>query len=158
MAPGDLAGYTAVERKPVATTFRGLKIYSMPPASSGGVALIETLGVLGARIPAATDLSGPAYQHVLVEAFKHGFADRARYLGDTDFVTVDVAHLTDPAYHAELARRIKPDGVLPRDAYGSLGPAKAPPKDGGTTHLSVIDADGNAVALTSTINLSSAPT
>ena len=81
------------------------------------------------------------------------FADRARYLGDTDFVPVDVAHLTAPAYHAELARRIKPGAVLPRDAYGTLGPPPAPRKDGGTTHLSVIDAEGNAVALTTTVNL-----
>jgi gamma-glutamyltranspeptidase/glutathione hydrolase len=158
MELADLTGYAPVERKPVSTVFRGLTIQAMPPPSSGGVALIETLGVLGARFPGATELpsdgrDGPAYQHVLVEAFKHGFADRARYLGDTDFVTVDVAHLTDPTYHVELARRIKPAAVLPRDAYGTLGPAKAPPRDGGTTHFSVIDADGNAVALTSTINL-----
>jgi gamma-glutamyltranspeptidase/glutathione hydrolase len=158
MTLGDLTAYTAVERKPVSTLFRGLTVHSMPPASSGGVALIETLGILGARFPTAADLptdgrAGATYQHVLVEAFKHGFADRARYLGDTDFVTVDVAHLTDPTYHAALAGRIKPSGVLPRDGYGTLGPAKAPPRDGGTTHFSVIDADGNAVALTSTINL-----
>jgi gamma-glutamyltranspeptidase/glutathione hydrolase len=91
--------------------------------------------------------------HVLAEAFKHAFADRARFLGDTDFVPVDVGHLTAPAYHAELARRIKPGAVLPRDAYGTLGPPPEPRKDAGTTHFSVIDADGNAVALTSTVNL-----
>jgi len=159
METTDLVAYTAVERKPISTMYRGLTIYAMPPASSGGIALVETIGVLGARFPKVTDLpvdggrGGPTYQHVLVEAFKHGFADRARYLGDTDFVTVDVAHLTDPTYHAELARRIKPNGVLPRDAYGTLGAPKAPPKDGGTAHLSVIDAQGNAVSLTSTVNL-----
>ncbi|HEV3031729.1 MAG TPA: gamma-glutamyltransferase, partial [Polyangia bacterium] len=88
------------------------------------------------------------------EAFKHAFADRARFLGDPDFVTVDVAKLTSAAYAAELAKRIKPDAVLPTDAYGSLGAPAAPPKDGGTTHLAVIDAAGNAVSLTTTINLS----
>jgi gamma-glutamyltranspeptidase/glutathione hydrolase len=159
MTVADLGGYTVVERKPVATAYRGLTIYSMPPASSGGVALIETLGILGARFPVAADLppdgrSGPAYLHVLVEAFKHGFADRARFLGDTDFVPVDIAHLTDPAYHRALAARINPAGVLPHDAYGTPAPPRAPPRDGGTTHFNVIDADGNAVALTSTINLS----
>ena len=91
--------------------------------------------------------------HVLAEAFKHAFADRARFLGDTDFVAVDVAHLMAPGYHAELARRIKPGAVLPRDAYGTQGPPPEPRKDAGTTHLSVIDAEGNAVALTTTINL-----
>jgi gamma-glutamyltranspeptidase/glutathione hydrolase len=158
MTATDLAGYAVVERKPVATAYRGLTIYSMPPASSGGVALIETLGILGARFPIAADLppdgrGGPTYLHVLVEAFKHAFADRARFLGDTDFVPVDLAHLTDPAYHRALAARIRPAGVLPQDAYGTLAPPKAPPRDGGTTHFNVIDADGNAVALTSTINL-----
>src|SRR4029453_17209425 len=94
-----------------------------------------------------------AQLHVLAEAFKHAFADRARYLGDTDFVPVDLPHLTSPAYHAELARRIKPGAVLPRDAYGTLGAPPAPRKDAGTSHLSVIDAEGNAVALTTTVNL-----
>ena len=88
--------------------YRGLRVLSMPPSSSGGVALIETLGILAARYPAgiaaAGETRGSAAQlHVLAEAFKHAFADRARYLGDTDFVTVDLAHLTSPAYHAELA-------------------------------------------------------
>ena len=158
MDAADLAGYTATDRTPLSTDYRGLRVYSMPPSSSGGVALIETLGILAAHYPTEADLQrdgreSSAYLHVLAEAFKHGFADRARFLGDTDFVSVDLAHLTSPAYQAELARRIKPDAVLPRDAYGTLGSPPAPRRDGGTTHLSVIDADGNAVALTSTVNL-----
>jgi len=158
LAEEDLGHYVTVDRKPVETTYRGLRVLSMPPSSSGGVALIETLGILAARYPAgmaaAGETRGSAAQlHVLTEAFKHAFADRARYLGDTDFVPVDLPHLTNPAYHAELARRIKPGAVLPRDAYGTLGPPPAPRKDGGTSHLSVIDAEGNAVALTTTVNL-----
>jgi gamma-glutamyltranspeptidase/glutathione hydrolase len=154
----DLAGYTVTPRTPLATDYRGLRVYSMPPSSSGGVVLIETLGIIAAHYPtdAALQRDGrgsSAYLHVVSEALKHGFADRARFLGDTDFVTVDLPHLTSPAYHAELARRIKPDAVLPRDAYGTLGAPPAQHKDGGTTHLSVIDADGNAVALTTTVNL-----
>ena len=154
----DLAGYAATDRTPLATGYRGLRVYTMPPPSSGGVAMIEALGVLAARYPADADLQrdgrgSSAYLHVLAEALKHGFADRARYLGDTDFVSVDLPHLTDPAYHAALARRIKPDAVLPRDGYGTLGAPPAQHRDGGTTHLSVIDADGNAVALTTTVNL-----
>jgi gamma-glutamyltranspeptidase / glutathione hydrolase len=154
----DLASYKTVDRTPIETRYRGLRVASMPPSSSGGLALIETLGILAARYPAgpaaAGETRGSAAQlHVLAEAFKHAFADRARYLGDTDFVTVDVAQLASPGYHAELARRIKPGAVLPRDAYGTLGPPPAPRKDAGTSHLSVIDADGNAVALTTTINL-----
>ncbi len=158
MAADDLAGYTATARTPLDVSYRGLRIYTMPPPSSGGVAMIEALGVMAAHYPADADLKrdgrgSSAYLHVLAEALKHGFADRARYLGDTDFVSVDLPHLTDPAYHAELARRIKPDAVLPRDAYGTLGAPPAQHRDGGTTHLSVIDAEGNAVALTSTVNL-----
>ncbi len=154
----DLARYTTVDRTPLETSYRGLRVLSMPPSSSGGVALIETLGILAARYPTGIDpvrepRGSAAQLHVLAEAFKHAFADRARYLGDTDFVAVDVPHLTSPAYHAELARRIKPGAVLPRDAYGTLGPPPAPRKDAGTTHLSVIDAHGNAVALTTTVNL-----
>jgi gamma-glutamyltranspeptidase / glutathione hydrolase len=158
LSAADLAGYTATERTPLVGEYRGLHIYSMPPSSSGGVVLLETLGILATHYPTEAELQrdgrgSSAYWHVLAEAFKHGFADRARFLGDTDFVSVDLPHLTSAAYHAELARRIKPDAVLPRDAYGTLGPPPAQHKDGGTTHLSVIDAEGNAVALTTTVNL-----
>ncbi len=154
----DLAGYTATDRTPLAADYRGLRVYSMPPSSSGGVVLMETLGILATHYPTAADLQrdgrgSSAYLHVLSEALKHGFADRARFMGDTDFVSVDLPHLTSPAYHAELARRIKPDAVLPRDAYGTLGAPPAQHRDGGTTHLSIIDAEGNAVALTTTVNL-----
>jgi gamma-glutamyltranspeptidase/glutathione hydrolase len=153
----DLAGYAAIERTPLSADYHGLRVYSMPPSSSGGVALIETLGILAATYPTEADLpsegrGSSAYLHILAEALKHAFADRARFLGDTDFVSVDLAHLTSAAYHAELARRIKPGAVLPRDAYGTLGTPEQH-RDGGTTHLSVIDADGNAVALTTTVNL-----
>jgi gamma-glutamyltranspeptidase/glutathione hydrolase len=159
MTAADLAGYTVTERAPLEMNHRGLRVLTMPPPSSGGVALIETLGILDARYPTLLDLpkdgaASPAYLHTLAEAFKHAFADRARFLGDPDFVTVDVAKLTSPAYAAELAKRIKPGGVLPSDAYGSLGGPAIPPKDGGTTHLAVIDAAGNAVSLTTTVNLS----
>jgi len=154
----DLKNYATVDRTPLETSYRGLRVASMPPSSSGGVALIETLGILETRYPSgmapARETRGSAAQlHVLAEAFKHAFADRARYLGDTDFVSVDVPHFTDHRYHAELAARIKPGAVLARDAYGTPGPPPAPRKDAGTTHLSVIDAEGNAVALTTTVNL-----
>jgi gamma-glutamyltranspeptidase/glutathione hydrolase len=159
MTAEDLASYAPVERVPLEAAHRGLRVLTMPPPSSGGVALIETLGILDARWPTLADLpkegaSSPAYLHTLAEAFKHAFADRARYLGDPDFVSVDVPKLTSTAYAATLAKRITPGGVLPSDAYGSLGPPVAPPKDGGTTHLAVIDAAGNAVSLTTTVNLS----
>jgi gamma-glutamyltranspeptidase / glutathione hydrolase len=154
----DLAAYTATDRAPLEASYRGLRVFSMPPSSSGGVVLIETLGILSARFPDAAALTrlgrnSSAYLHVLAEAFKHGFADRARLLGDSDFVSVDLPRLTSPAYHRELAARIKDDGVLLRDAYGMAGGPAAAHKDSGTTHLCVIDAEGNAVSLTTTVNL-----
>ena len=158
MTADDLRTYAAVERTPLATTYRGLRVLGMPPPSSGGTVLIETLGILAARYPDGAALTklgrnSAAYLHLLAEAFKHGFADRARFLGDPDFVSIDVAHLTDPAYHRALAARITDGGVLPLDRYGTPDAHPADHRDGGTTHLAVIDAEGNAVSLTTTINL-----
>jgi gamma-glutamyltranspeptidase/glutathione hydrolase len=158
MTAEDLTAYTSTDRAPLEGAYRGLRVFSMPPSSSGGVVLIETLGILSARYPGAAALAklgrnSSAYVHVLAEAFKHGFADRARQLGDTDFVTVDLAHLSSAAYHRELAARIKDDGVQPRDSYGMPGGPPALHRDSGTTHLCVIDAEGNAVSLTTTVNL-----
>jgi gamma-glutamyltranspeptidase/glutathione hydrolase len=154
----DLTGYATAERKPVEVTYRGLKVLSMPPPSSGGPALAETLGILAARFPDGADFTklgrgSSAHLHVLGEAMKHAFADRARHLGDPDFVKVPLDRLLAPEYHAELARRIKDGAVLASNAYGSPEAPADLHRDGGTAHLSVIDAEGNAVALTTTINL-----
>jgi gamma-glutamyltranspeptidase/glutathione hydrolase len=89
---------------------------------------------------------------LIAEALKHAFADRSRFLGDPDFVEVPTAHLIDKAYAAELDARVRPDGVLPLEAYGTSAPPGGAPRGGGTSHLSVIDADGNACALSTTIN------
>ena len=126
----DLASYATVDRTPIETRYRGLRVASMPPSSSGGLALIEALGIMAARYPsgpaAAGETRGSAAQlHVLAQAFKHAFADRARYLGDTDFVTVDVAHLASPGYHAELARRINRARCCRATRTGRWGPARA---------------------------------
>jgi gamma-glutamyltranspeptidase/glutathione hydrolase len=153
----DLAGYATVERTPLETKLVGRRIVTMPPPSAGGVILVEALGVLSHRIatrPPDWQPQSPAYLHVVTEALKHGFADRARYLGDPDFVTLPLDHLLDPAYHDELSARIRPDQVLDHDAYGTKSalPAQGA-RDGGTAHISVVDQEGNAVALTTTINL-----
>ncbi len=152
----DLAAYAPVERTPLHTTYRGLRVYSMPPPSSGGVVITQALAILAQRLadpPRGPGRFSSAYLHVVAEALKHGFADRARHLGDADLVSIPMDKLLDPAYHRELAARIKDDGVLPAERYGLPGP-DAPRRDGGTAHLSVMDAEGNAVALTTTINLS----
>ncbi len=150
----DLRDYAPSDRTPLAIDYRGRKVFSMPPPSSGGIVIAEALGVLAARAPDLKALghNSSGYLHLLAEALKHGFADRARHLGDTDFVEVPTAKLLDPAYHKELAGRVG-DAVRAPHEYGFGGTVPAPPKDGGTAHLSVIDAEGNAVALTTTINL-----
>jgi gamma-glutamyltranspeptidase/glutathione hydrolase len=158
MTEADLAGYRVKERTPLSVSFRDKEVWVMPPPSSGGIALAETLGILSARYPTAEalppgGLGSSAYLQILAEAEKHAFADRARHLGDPDFVDVPSALLLDGSYHRELAKRIKDDGVLPPEQYGTGGPVLRPPRDGGTAHLSVVDAEGNAVALTTTVNL-----
>jgi gamma-glutamyltranspeptidase / glutathione hydrolase len=158
LSAADLESYRVSERTPVETRYRGLRVVSMPPPSSGGVALAETLGILAARYPDARDLTklgrgSSGYLHALAEAMKHAFADRARHLGDSDFVKVPLDRLLAPSYHAELARRIKDGAVLPHASYGTPDAPADLHRDGGTSHLSVIDAEGNAVALTTTVNL-----
>jgi gamma-glutamyltranspeptidase/glutathione hydrolase len=154
----DLDTYAPVERTPIEVRYRGLRVLSMPPPSSGGVALAETLGILAAKYPDAAELEklgrgSSGYLHVLAEAMKHAFADRARHLGDPDFVKMPTERLLSGTYHAELARRIAEGSVRPSDSYGTPDAPADLHRDGGTTHVSVVDAEGNAVALTSTINL-----
>jgi gamma-glutamyltranspeptidase / glutathione hydrolase len=155
LSAADLEKYAVVEREPIATDYRGFQVLSMPPPSSGGIVVSEALGILSQRIPdpIAAGRGSSAYLHLLAEALKHGFADRARLMGDADFVNIPLSRLLDPEYHRTLAARIDAEKVLPSDRYG-MGASTAPaPKPGGTAHLSVIDAEGNAVALTTTVNL-----
>ena len=153
----DLAGYAPLERQPLATDFLGHRVLAMPPPSAGGTIMVEVLGILANRAAEWQGQASPAsptYLHELAEALKHGFADRARFLGDPAFVRVPLEHLLDARYHQELARRIQTMRVLAHDAYGTA--AKRPTeaaRDGGTAHVSVVDQAGNAVALTTTINL-----
>jgi len=152
----DLARYSPVERAPLSTTFRGRRVFALPPPSAGGVVMFEVLGMLSERMKSWNPggPQDPAYLHVLVESLKHGFADRSRFLGDPAFVSVPLSHLLDASYHRELQARIRPDATLAPDRYGSAGPsAPAPARDAGTAHISVVDSEGNAVALTTTINL-----
>ncbi|MCC6748543.1 MAG: gamma-glutamyltransferase [Deltaproteobacteria bacterium] len=147
----DLASYKVVERAPLRVTYRGHEVFTMPPPSSGGVALVQVLGMLGRRPLAPLGHNSSRYLHRVAEALKHAFADRARFLGDTDFVKVPVERLTSPALAAELERRLG-ERVLAPNRYGSAPSPVAPPSDGGTSHVSVIDGRGMAVALTTTIN------
>ena len=151
----DLAAMAPVVREPLRSVLGERTILTMPPPSSGGVALLETLNVLSALDGLHPDAGlgklaadSPLYLHVLAESFKHAFADRAAYLGDADFVKVPVTRLTSSAYAAEIAMRIDLVKTQLPEAYGRF----ATPDDGGTTHFSILDAAGNAVACTETVN------
>ena len=144
LSTADLATYRPHWRHPLRGDYRGLEIFTMPPPSSGGV-LIEILNVLAGDDLAALGARSPAYLHLLAEAMQHGFADRARWYGDPELTRVPIEHLTSPSYGRTLRDRIRDDATAPPERYGSS-------PDAGTTHLSVIDADGMAVACTTTIN------
>lgn len=152
----DLAAAAPTEREPLRSLYAGGTIVTMPPPSSGGVALIETLNILAAYERLHPELSADLkqrdslpFRHALAEALKHAFADRATYLGDPDYAEVPMRTLIDPAYAEKLAAKIDPRYTKLPEEYGRA----APLRDAGTTHFSVIDADGNAVACTETINL-----
>jgi gamma-glutamyltranspeptidase/glutathione hydrolase len=147
----DLRGYRPVWRRPLHGTVRGNDVYSMPPPSSGGGVLIEALNILGRDDLAALDHNSPTYVHLLAEAFQFGFAARATFYGDPDFVDVPLAHLLAPQTALQLRRRISATKTYPPAYYGD-GAAAA--QDAGTSHLSVIDGAGNAVACTTSINTS----
>ncbi len=140
----DLADYRPRWRQPLRGSYRGYEILTMPPPSSGGV-ILEILNLLAGDDLAALGAKNPAYLHLLAEAMASGFADRARWYGDPEFTQVPIERLTSVDYGRKLRARITPDARLPSEKYGS-----AP--DSGTTHLSVIDAEGMAVACTTTIN------
>jgi gamma-glutamyltranspeptidase/glutathione hydrolase len=122
----------------------------MPPPSSGGVALIQMLNILEGFDLRATGAGSAATSHLLVEAMKRAFADRSRFLGDADFVQVPLTGLISKEYAALLRKEIDPAKATPGVQPGKpLGPER---KSGETTHFSVVDAEGNAVSCTTTIN------
>jgi gamma-glutamyltranspeptidase/glutathione hydrolase len=155
----DLSTYTPKVREAVHGTYRGYDIYSFPPPSSGGVALIEALNILEGIDLASYGSGSSASIHRIVEAMKFAFADRAAYLGDADFVEVPVAGLTDKGYAAKLRARINPPWWrrapwrwwAGERALTLEGPG-LPQNDSGTAHVSTTDAVGNAVAITGSIN------
>lgn len=156
LAAEDLSAFRVREMTPLSCVFRGRTVLSMPPPSSGGIVVVQVLGVLERRADLVNGkpVSSPEFLHVFAEASKHSFADRARHLGDPDQSVLPIAELLAPAMLDRRAALIDPGRVLPIETYGwePAQPAK-PTRDGGTSHLSVIDAAGNAVACTETINL-----
>jgi len=155
----DLATYAPKVREPLHGTYRDYDIYSFPPPSSGGVALIEALNILEGMDLADYGPGSSASIHRIVEAMKFAFADRAAHLGDADFIEVPVAKLTAKDYAASLRERINPpwwqrapwDWGQSEHAITLTGPG-LPVNDSGTAHVSVTDKAGNAVSITGTIN------
>lgn len=152
MTVEDLATYQPIIRKPVTGTYQGLQIASMPPPSSGGVHVIEILNMLEALKLPPTAAPDADRLHLFTEAMKIAYADRSEYLGDPDFVTVPVAALTSKRYAQARIKEIDPAKARP--AHEIKPGQLAPYESDQTTHYSIVDVEGNAVANTYTLNFS----
>ncbi len=146
----DLKAYRAVERKPVKGEFRGFEVVSMPPSASGGVHLIQMLNVLKGYDLKSLGHNSADYLGLLVETMRRAYADRSEYLGDTDFVSVPIDRLLDDTYAAKILSEISPKHATPsEEVRPGLGPLSESEQ---TTHFSVMDKNGNAVSVTTTLN------
>ena len=144
----DLKQYKAIRRAPVTGTYRGYEIISMPPISSGGVALIEMLNVLEGYDLAKMGSGSAAEIHVMAETMRRAFADRAHYLGDPAFVTnMPIARLMSKDYATQLRKTID----LEHAAKSSPASFEWPHESDETTHISIVDGARNAVSLTYTL-------
>ena len=145
----DLKDYKPVWREPLLGSYRKRLVITMPPPSSGGVALMYMLNVLEGYDLGQFRHNSATYLHILTETMKHAYADRARYLGDPDFVQIPTKRITSKKYAARTRKNISAKFTHPADFYG-LAPTS--PERGGTTHFAVLDGAGNAVSSSLTIN------
>ena len=160
----DLAQYKVVEREPVRGTYRGYDIISAPPPSSGGIALIEALNILEGYDLQKVGGRSPEAIHLAVEAFRRAFFDRAEFLGDSDFSKIPVAQLIDKQYgaawrpsinpaHATLSQALRRPAIFHQlEEYAATHTPGLTVQSNNTTHYSVVDPTGNAVAVTTTLN------
>lgn len=156
----DLAAYTAKERKPVIGTFHGYTIVSAPPPSSGGITLIEALNILDAYDLKQLGDRTPAEMHLIIEAYRRAYMDRNEYLGDPDYVKMPIAQMLSKQYAAAWRASIDPSKATPSaDLHRPAGFLPPPPtmadlrqEAADTTHYSIMDSAGNAVAVTTTLN------
>jgi gamma-glutamyltranspeptidase/glutathione hydrolase len=147
---GDLRSYTPKERTPLRGSYRGFGIISMPPPSAGGAVLLEMLNILeGFELKKLQPFSSE-YYHLLVEAMRRAYADRAEYLGDADFGPVPVEGMIDKAYAERQRSTINPERASASSEIGAGKPAGYESKQ--TTHFTIVDASGNAVSNTYTLN------
>ncbi len=146
----DLRDYKAIERVPLQGTYRGYSIVTAPPSSSGGIALLEMLGILEGTGYEKGGSGSASAIHYAAEAMRRSYADRNEYVGDPDFVRVPIAGLLDRAYLAKLRATIDPEKATPSESVHPGRPSGTEHLQ--TTHYSVVDKDGNAVAVTYTLN------
>jgi len=146
----DLRGYVAKEREPLRGNYRGYEVISMPPPSSGGAVLIEMLNILEGYDFKKMDWASSDRYHLMTEAMRRAFADRAEYMGDTDFVKVPIAGLIDKKYATQLRSSISPERASTSEQVKAGKPLGYESEE--TTHFTVVDAEGNAVSNTYTLN------
>jgi gamma-glutamyltranspeptidase/glutathione hydrolase len=148
----DLKNYRIKERRPIYTTYRGKRLVTAPPPSSGGIAIATMLNILSAWDLTAMADSDPAKRvHLTVEAMRRAYRDRSVYLGDPDFVDIPVKRLIHPYYADGLRASIRDDRAMPSELLPGL---KQTPQGNHTTHFSIIDTEGNLVSATLTVNTS----
>lgn len=146
----DLMAYDAIWRTPLSTLYKGYKVITMPPPSSGGVALIQLLKTVETYPLSKWGWNKPTTTHLITEAERRVYADRAYYLGDPDFVNVPVEQLTSDMYNDERMSDFDPHKATPSTQIKEGMVAMAESEQ--TTHLSIVDAQGNAVSVTTTLN------
>ncbi|MDQ3134095.1 MAG: gamma-glutamyltransferase [Acidobacteriota bacterium] len=150
MTLADLRGYVAKERVPLRTTYRGHEVISMPPPSSGGAVLIQMLNILEGYDLRGMGWSSSEKYHLVTESMRRAFADRAEFMGDTDFAKVPLAGLIDKRYAIERRQSISMERASTSAEIRAGSPAGAESED--TTHFTVVDAAGNVVSNTYTLN------
>ncbi|WP_423813949.1 gamma-glutamyltransferase [Psychrobacter sp. 219-2-C] len=152
MSLQDLANYKAIARVPVKGDYRGYEIVSMPPPSSGGIHIVQILNILEGYPLKDYGQNSAQTIHLMSEAMQLAYADRAEYLGDSDFIDVPASGLTSQAYADKLRALINPNKATPAATIKANNPL--PYESDQTTHFSIVDKDGNAVANTYTLNFS----
>lgn len=153
MTRDDLRSYRPIERPTVSGTYRGHTVHSMPPPSSGGVHLLQILKMIEPHDIGAMGFGSAHTIHLMAEAMKRAYADRSQHLGDTDFVHVPIAELLNRDYLARRMETVSPDTATPA-ADIAPGEPSGPAEGDNTTHFSIVDAHGNAVSNTFSINFS----
>jgi gamma-glutamyltranspeptidase/glutathione hydrolase len=146
----DLEQYSAVERKPVEGDYKGYHIITSPPPSSGGIGILQMLGMLENSGYEKPGFGSAASIHYVAETMRRFYADRSEFFGDPDFFRVPMRGLLDPEYIKKRAASIDRDHATPSDQIGPGQPSRAESTE--TTHYNVVDAEGNAVAVTYTLN------